>query len=842
MRVPESLAHDLRDAFRAMRRAPVITAAAILSLALGIGANTAIFGLINAVMLRSLPVRSPQELVQLGWTSKKRPQRFVKATSGRGVQMFGQNVRLPFSLETYDFIRQHATMLSGVVGRFDLAFSNAVLVAQGRADTVKANLVSGNFFDVLGVPPEAGRLLNDADDREGAPPVVSLSYAYWLRRFGANPSVIGTSVVINGASFTVVGVVSQTLPGLDVGSDIDLYAPLHCHPLIMAKEGFNTNVLHAPDWWWVEIIGRRKPGVSQSQARAELAALFKQSLTPIGSEPVNPDDYPALTVASPNDIVSGIRYQFSKPLLVLWTIVGVVLLIACANVANLLLARAAARRKEMAMRNALGARAGRLFRQMIVESVLLAAIGGFLGLAIAWWGSRVLVKLVSSETNPLSLDTRADASVLLFLTALSLTAGLLFGLVPAIRSSRVDVNTLIKGAPADRNRFGLGRSLVIVQVALSLALLIGAGLYLRTFWNLRHVALGFNPENVLTFKIAPKRGGYAGDRQLRLAERMLMEIQAVPGVRIASYSHIGLLNRVQTSGPFSLLGEKPDDSKQVKILFVAPNFFDAMQIPVSGGRAFTAGDAGGTPRVAIVNEATVREYFNHVSPIGRQITYFLDKYQKPMEITGVVKDAKYTSVTSETEPILYLPVAQNLDAVREMVFVVRTAGDPRAAASAIREIVHGIDSDLPVFAMTTETTLRDENLRDQRLMADLGAAFAALALFLAAIGLYGVISHSISRRTSEIGIRMALGADRSRVLGQILRESMVLVGAGILGGTAIALIAGRVIASQLYGLQPRDPSTMIAAGGLILLVAVVASLIPARRAAAIDPMSALRHE
>lgn len=838
----ESFVHDVRYAIRGLARMPMIATAAVLSLALGIGANTAIFSLVNAVILRSLPVRSPQELVQIGWLRGKSTDRFVQVTSGRGVEMFGQNVRLPFSLDTYNLIRARSTTLVSVAGRLDLTYSDAVVIAQRRSDTARANLVSGNFFDTLGVVPEAGRLFADDDDREGAQPVVALSWSYWMRRFAGDERVIGTPILINGAEYTVTGVVVRGFTGVEVGSSPDLYVPLHHHPLITAKEGFKRNILHAPEWWWVEIMGRRKAGVTDAQIHTELETLFRQSLTPTGSEPVKSEDYPKLVIGSPHDIVSGLRYQFSKPLMVLWTIVGAVLLIACANVANLLLARAAARRKEMAMRHALGARPARLFRQAIVESVVLAFVGGALGLAIARFGAGVLVRIVSSESNPLSLDVHADTRVLAFLAALSVAVGLLFGVVPAIESSRVDLNTLIKGASAEGRRFGPGRILVAAQVAMSLALLVGAGLYLRTLWNFRHVALGFNPENVLTFRLAPKRGGYEKDALLRLLDRVSSGIASIPGVRGVSYSHIGLLKQVQTSGPFEFAGEKPDESKFAKMLYVAPNFFDTMQIRLAGGRAFDNRDSANAPRVAVVNESLVKQFFARRAALGQRITYWIDKYQRPMEIVGVVKNAKYQSVTTPTEQIIYLPYAQNLDAVQEAVFVVRTAGDPRAAATGVREALRSVDPELPAFAMTTETTLRDENLRDQRLMADLAGAFAALALFLAAVGLYGVIAHSILRRTAEIGIRMALGADRARVLRQVLGESMAMAGIGALVGLAAALGATRLIASQLFGLEPRDPATMIGAAGLILAVALAATIVPARRASRIDPMDALRHE
>jgi macrolide transport system ATP-binding/permease protein len=838
----QSLLQDLQFSFRAMRRAPIVTAAAVVSLALGIGANTAIFNLIDALMLRSLPVRSPQELVQIGWTSKNWPQRFLDTTSGRGVAMSGQNVRLPFSLQTYQEIRTRATTLSGVAGRMDLFTAAVVIVAQGRADTGHGNLVSGNFFDVLGVRPAMGRLLADSDDREGAEPVAVLSYSYWTRRFAADPGAIGSSALLNGTSYTIVGVADSAFTGVVVGSEPDIYVPLHCHPLITANEGFKTNVLHTPSWWWVEMIGRRNPGVSEEQVRAELSTLFRQSLTAIGSEPVKPEEYPTLVAGSPDSIMSGVRSHFSQPLIVLMTMVALVLLIACANIANLLLARAVARTKEMAMRQALGARPRRLFRQMMVESVLLSASGGVLGLAIAHWGTRILVHLGSSESNPVTLDVHADARVLLFLFAVSAAVGVLFGAAPAIRSSRVDVNSLLKASPGERGRFGLGRALVILQIALSLMLLIGAGLFVRTLWNLRHVGLGFNADNVLVFRLALKRAGYQGDKLLPVVDRVSEGIETIPGVRKVAYSHLALLNQLNTSGPVQALGEPLDKSKNALILFVSPNFFDTMQIPVVAGRSLTEGDGKSAPRVAVVNEEMARQYFGRSSPVGRQIADFIDKYEKPTEIVGMVKDAKYASVTTAIKPVLYLPYAQHIDEVQEAVFMVRTAGDPRAVSPAIREVVRAIDPSLPVFGVTTEITLRDENLRDQRLLADLATGFAILALFLAAVGLYGAISYSVSRRTAEMGIRMALGANARRLLAEVLGESLVVVASGMILGFAAAWAATRLVASQLWGLQPRDPWTIGVASALIVVLTGIASFVPARRASRIDPMAALRHE
>jgi len=840
MKLLESILQDVSYALRGMRRTPVMTAAAVLSLGLGIGANTAIFSLIDTIMLRYLPVRSPQELVQLGWDQKKWPKRFVDGTSGRGLLLNGRVAKLSFSVDAFEQLRARSTTLSGLIAR-SRVYQPAIVAAQGRADMAGAELVSGNFFDVLGVAPVNGRMFVDADDHEGAPPVAVLSYAYWLNRFAADPNIAGRTIEINGATYAIAGVAAESFHGLEVGNGVDLFLPLHTEPLISGR-GPSESWLHERNLWWVELVGRRKPGVSEAQVEAEIGTLFRQSLTPMGTAPVNANDYPSLVFGPAGQGQSGIRSRFSQPLTVLMTIVGFVLLIGCANVANLLMARAAGRRKEMAMRHALGATSGRLFGQMIAESIVLALLGGAAGLAIAHWGTMALLRIFSSDTSPLVLDVQTNATVLAFLVGVSLLVGLLFGLGPAIQLARVDLNTMLKGSSANATgSFGTGRVLVALQVAVSLSLLIGAGLYVRTLWNLRHVGLGFNADNVLVFKVAPNRAGYATDRMQSFIERVSEKIREAPGVRSVSYSQQTLLTGGVTNGPIRIDGnEKPEPKSDVKFLDVGPGFFSLMHIPLVAGREIGQHDVKGAPLAVVVNETLVRTYL-HGSALGQQIAAFVSA-DKPMEIVGVVKDARYESVGNDAGAVAYVAYAQHADKLQEVVFSVRTDGDPRLAATAVRGIMQSIDPNLPIFGMTTVAAQRDANIRDQRLMAGLASGFGALALVLAAIGLYGVIAYSVSRRTAEIGIRMALGAGRNRVLGQVLRESLLPVAIGMIVGLGIAWGATKFIASQLYGLEPRNPSTMVAAAGLIVAVAIIATLLPARRAAQVDPMTALRHE
>jgi predicted permease len=839
MKLLESILQDVSYALRTMRRTPMLTAAAILSLGLGIGANTVIFSLIDAIMLRNLPVKSPQELVQLAWGQDgKWPDRFVDSTSGRGIPMGGVNTRLPFSYDTFRQIRDRTTTLSGVMGRYHL-YQPAIIIAGGRADTANADLVTGNFFDVLGVAPATGRLLADADDREESAPTVVLSHAYWVRRFAADPEIAGKTMAINGTVFTITGVAAEGFQGVEVGNSVDLYVPLHTQPL-MSPSRPSADLRRQPEYWWVEIVGRRRAGVSESTMRAELDTLFRQSLTPIGSAPVKPEDYPAFVTGAAAQGQSGLRYRFAKPLTVLMTIVGFVLLIGCANVANLLMARAVARRKEMAMRHALGATSARLFRQMIAESVLLAILGGAAGLAIARWGTLGLLRIFFGEQEALSAQINTE--VLAFVIGVSVLVGLIFGLAPAIQSARVDLNTMLKGTLSDSaRRFGTGRVLVAMQVAVSLALLIGAGLYIRTLWNLRHVAVGFNPDNVLLFRIAPKRAGYDSERMQQLLDRTSASMRTIPGVRAVTYTQLPLLAGVVSNGNINIPGRSDVPKDSPYFLDVGADFFTTTQLSLTAGRAIDERDRKGAPLVAVVNEHFARKFFRTVAPMGAQFGRGRDT-KTLYEIVGIVKDSKYESVAKDTHDIVYLAYAQRTDTENEATFSIRTEGDPRALISAVRGAMRSIDPNLPLFGVSTQAAQLDATIRDQRLMAGLAGGFGALALVLAAVGMYGVIAYSVTRKTPEIGIRMALGAGRRRVLGQVLSESLLPVGVGIIVGLGVAWNATKFIASQLYGLDPRDTSTMIAAAVLIALVAIAATLIPARRASRVDPMTALRHE
>ena len=841
MKFVDSIRQDISYALRAMRRTPMMTAAAILSLGLGIGANTAIFSLIDTILLRYLPVRSPQELVQFAWNSKTFPKRFLQSTSGRSLRWGSQSARLPFSIDIYEKLRARTTTLSGLIGR-TAVYEPSIVIAQGRADVAQADLVSGNFFDVLGVRADAGRVFRDDDDREGADPVTVLSHSFWTRRFGADPNILGQSIQVNGVAFTVAGIAAETFQGLEVGKGVDLYFPLHLQPLIATKGRRNSNQLHSPDLWWVEMVGRRKAGVSQAQMKAEIETLLRQSVTQRGTAPLSPQDYPALMFGPAGQGQSGIRARFSQPLTVLMTIVGFVLLIGCANVANLLMARAAGRRKEMAMRRALGATSRRLFRQMIAESILLALLGGGAGLAIANWGTLALLRIFSSDAEPLVLDVQTNAIVLAFLIGVSVLVGLLFGLAPAIQASRLDLNFVLKGSASNLpGRFAMGRVLMVVQVAVSLTLLIGAGLYVRTLWNLRHVTLGFNADNVLVFRVAPRRGGYPADRMQAFIDRVAEKIRNTPGVQTVSYSNMALLSGSTTDGPIRIGASTVDEPKSdVKFINVGPEFFSLMQIPMVAGRAVSQQDSKTAPLTVVVNEELAKQYL-HGGALGQTIASFVSD-EKPMEIVGVAKSAKYEGVSDEGGAIAYIPLAQHVENVQDVYFSARTAGDPQLLAGSVRGIMREIDANLPVFGLTTLSRQRDLSIRDQRLMAGLAAGFAALALVLAAIGMYGVIAYSVSRRTAEIGIRIALGAGRRRVLGTVLRESLLPVGVGVIAGLGIAWAATQFIASQLYGLQPRDLPTMAIAAMLIVTVAVAATLVPARKASRVDPMTALRHE
>jgi len=854
------LLQDLRFAIRVFRKSPMFTAVAVLSLALGIGANTSIFTLINVMMLKSLPVREPEELA-----------------------LFGR----PFPYTRYLQFRERNEVFSGMfaVCALDQVGLGAGASAAGTGieqERASGRIVSGSYFSVLGVRALLGRTLTEDDDRlPGGHPVAVISHGFWKRQFGLDPAVVGKSIQIGagrllwgsatnvedtapgpkalpgGTAFTVVGVMPPEFSGETVGDAPDFWIPMMMQAQVMpGKEWLKrTNVS------WVRIVGRLKPGISLAQAEAQLNVLFKGILTQeLGDKitdqqrmairelklALNPGGRGFMREERGKNSMASLR-EFSDPLLILMGMVGVVLLIACANVANLLLARSSSRQKEIAVRLSLGARRSRLIRQLLTESVLLAFLGGALGILFAALGSSLLVNLVSGFlSSPVAFTFTPDGRVLAFTAAVSLLTGILFGLLPALRATRVDLTPALKESGAvsgSQGRYGLRKLLVVAQVGLSLLLLIGASLLVRSLQNLEAVEIGYPRENVLLLRIDPTTGGYKGAEIARLAEELRERLTAVPGVKGVTYSENGLFNGPESVGPIKVEDFTPHSDGDVVARFdhVGPGYFKTVGIPLLIGRDIGKTDSGEGPRVTVINEAMARFYFQDANPIGKRV-FWLPKNALSLEIVGVAGNVQDHSMRWNPIRRFYVPLQQHLEPVSAVIFEIRTTVRPESLFAALKAEVHRMDSAIPVLSLGTLNAQIGRSVLMESVIARLAGIFGALALGLASLGLYGVMSCAIAWRTKEIGIRMALGARSGNVVRMILRESLTLVAAGVVVGIPCGLAATRLISSWMFGLKSTDPVAIAAATSLLLLVSCVAGFLPARRAARVDPLVALRHE
>ncbi|HSE36301.1 MAG TPA: ABC transporter permease, partial [Blastocatellia bacterium] len=789
-----SLAQDLRYGARMLLKTKGFTSVAVLSLALGIGANTAIFSLIDAVLLRTLPVKEPNELVLFDWLSG--PNLIAGSIDGNlgKDETTGMSTSTSFSYQTFNQFRDHAETLSDVFAFAEIEQLNVNV--DGQSEIASGQFVSGDYYAGLGVSVVVGRSLTGDDDQATASPAAVISHRYWQRRFALDSDVVGKTITVNSVPLTIVGVTPRGFEGtLQVGSSPDLSMALSMEPLI--NPGGSSLRDHGS--WWVQIMGRLKPDATVAQTRANLEGIFQQSAieenklaraadpTPDHEQP----DVPALRVGSGSQGLNEMRRGYAQPLTILVAVVGLVLLIACANVANLLLARGATRQKEMAVRLALGAGRRRLMRQMLTESVLLAMLGGALGLLFANWGKDLLLTLRPWGGGALDLNLKLDLRVLGFTAAVCLATGILFGVAPARRATRVDLSPALKESARSvtrGSRFGLSEALVILQVALSLVLLAGAGLFVRTLRNLNNVDVGFNPENVLLFRVSPGLSGYKSNQVAHLYEQMLERIEAVPGVLRATISRHPLLSgSAAIDHVYIEARPAPGERDYTYIQRVRSNFFETMEIPLVLGRSLSEQDDERAPRVAVINHTMVRKYFASEDPIGKRFGFDGAEHSREIEIAGVVRDAKYTSLRGETPPTVYLPYRQQTSSLGQMNFEVRTAGDPTVLVGAIREAVSEVDRNVPLFDVKTQKRQAEQSLAQERLFATLSTFFGSLALLLACIGLYGVMSYAVARRTNEIGIRMALGATGPRVTRMVMRETLLLVVIGVVIGLGAAL-------------------------------------------------------
>jgi predicted permease len=830
---------ELHYALRNLRKSPVFTAVAVGSLALGIGANTAIFTLLDQVLLRALPVKNPQEL--------------VKVYVGHGPFSGSSRCRDCNSYPQYRDFRDRNQVFSGVLARMPLALSFA---AGDETERVRGELASGNYFEVLGVRAALGRTFTQQDDVQvNGHPLVILSYAYWQKRFGGDTSVLNRSVHVNAQPMTVIGVAQRGFQGVEVGRPVDIFVPMAMKPVMTPT----WNDLENRQSLWVYTIARLKPGVTLKQAHASMSVLGRQILeSEAPTFPNQGDSWRQRYVNKPmvlEDISQGqsaLREQFSKPLIVLMAMVGLVMLIACANVANLLLARAAARQKEIAVRLALGAGRARVIRQLLVESTTLAIAGGAAGLAIAYWSGRVLLRFLPESDGGDALSATPDFRVLLFTLGLALVTGILFGLAPALQSTRPASSSMqiwpalkdqASNVSASAGQARLRMTLVAGQVALSLVLLVGAGLFARSLYNLKEVDPGFRAENLVSFSIDPSINGYSQQRMMGLFDRLEDSLASLPGVRAMGSVEITPLSGNDSSNTVHVEGyePKPEENMNPMSNWAGPGYFQAMGIPLVAGREFTRRDGPKAPKVAVINETMAHYFFGRGNPIGRRIG--LGGKTRPMdiEIVGVVRDGKYESLREETLRTVYFPWTQD-EGIESMTFVVRASQAGEALGNELRGAVAALDPNLPVYGLRTMKSEIDESIYIDRMIAALSSFFGGLATLLAAIGLYGVMAYSVARRTREIGLRMALGAERAHVLWLVMREVAMLSGIGIAVALPVAYGLGRAVNSQLYGVRLADFGVL--AGGTLLLamVAGVAGYVPALRASRVDPLVALRYE
>src|SRR5580700_8869423 len=836
------LSQDIRYGLRMLAKNPGFTAVAVVTLALGIGANTAIFSLVNAVMLQSIPVRNPQQLVVPRWSAHSRPQNAGSSSYG-DCQWTKWTDKVSgscsFSYPMFKAIREHAEAFSNV-GAF-AGPAQLDLTGNGTASITRAEIVSGDYFQTLGVQAATGRTIEPNDERPGAEAVAVLSYAYWQGAFGGAPSAIGKSIKLNGVPFTIVGVADAGFTRLTPGHTQDMWLPLsQVVPLRLHGGG-------GPDkdtTWWLTSVGRLKPGISQEHARANVSLLFRNEI--IQEKQLKAEDSPEVTLTPAQKALSGIRNELEQPLFILMVAVGIVLLISCANVAGLLLSRAAAREKEIAVRLALGAGRGRVIRQLLTESVQLSFAGAALGVLLAYWGASALAAFASANRySNFQINAEPDVRVLALTVAAAALTGILFGLAPAFRAARVNVAPTLKENAGSmsgtsfggKRRFGLGSGLVVAQVALSVIVLAGAGLVVRSLANLKAIDPGFDTQNVLQFGVnLTLTGYYRSDQVEPLYRELQSRLSSLPGVTSVSYSSDTLLDGGLWTEDVKIEGRIDKSTVETQMLAVGPEFFSTMRIPMMTGRTLTREDSESKRDVAVVNRAFIKRFLENRAQLGLHFGG-ADPKDPQYEMVGVAGDTKYAGLRDELAPTAYIPLKGD-----EAHFALRTATNPQALLPAVRKVVSDLDNNLPLFDVRTQTERIERLLFNERLLARLASLFGLLALLLACIGLYGLLSYEVARRTREIGIRAALGAQNRDVLRLVGRQGLVLVSLGMVLGMAAAMGVTRSLGSLLYEVQPSDPITLFGVCALLTIVGLAACYVPARRATRVDPMVALRYE
>jgi len=845
---------DLRYALRLQLKNPGFTLVAILTLALGIGANTAIFSILDAVLLRSLHVPHPEQLAVLT-DPDDHGRNFGSQSGDRSLLAYSE----------FEYLRDHNDVFTTLFAADSSLADPEVTISSPspnshlQKETARVRLVSGDYFSTLGISSAAGRTFNsDVDRARGGAPIAVISYSFWKESFGLSPTALGQTIQIHDTSFEIVGVTPPGFFGETVGEAPDIWVPLVMQSAIYPGKDYlspSTQGLLNQEMW-LQVIGRLKPGISFAQARASVNVAFMNLLESKAGNLSTEDRHEALSqkinLQPGGRGASTLHSDFAQPLKLLMVLVGLVLLIACANVANLLLASGTARQKEFVMRLAMGAGRWRLIRQLLTESLLLAALGGVAGIVLAQWADALLLRMVSAGAGSggIQLNLQPDARMLAFTVGLTLLTAVFFGLIPALLVTRTNMSPAMKSSGAGFlgqsvwQRLSIGKLLVVTQVAVSLILLVAAGLSVRSLAKLGEVQLGYNRDNLLLFRVDPVAGGFQGPAATHVYEQLLDRISAIPGVRVASVSHNGLFSHAESGDPVSVEGYTPKQNEDMSSRFdhVGPGYFSTVGMPVLMGREIGPQDSGSGVHSSVINQTFARHFFPNSNPIGRHIRDTYPGNPVDMEVVGVVADAKYNSLREEPVPRVYGPLFNPMWEQHTAMYEVRTFADLTSVSEALRQAVSGFGASLPPIKIDTMSGLVDESLQTDRFIERLSGAFGTLALVLASIGLYGIMAYTVARRTRDIGIRLAIGAEPGNVLREVLGETLILVLIGVAIGIPAAIGAAHFVRSMWYGMGVIDPVPIVFAAVMLACVAALAGFLPARRASKVDPMVALRYE